>query len=171
MRSFAVAALLLIAACSSSTPATATPASSPTPLAIRSPSGAQLLAGGCGSTAIYKGGTLPPWASVNAPTLPYVVADDGLALGYLFSNPLKAGIDAQNKILWYVGAPRNGSTLRAQGHPLGADAPTATFSKAADSSPGEIYPTGPTVPSPGSWRFTLTWQDGAQRTDVDLLFS
>jgi len=67
-------------------------------------------------------------------------------------------------------SPPNGSTLRAHGHPLGADAPTATFSKAADSSPGEIYPTGPTVPSPGCWRFTLTWQDGAQRTDVDLLF-
>ncbi|HEY3086312.1 MAG TPA: hypothetical protein VGK28_12740 [Candidatus Dormibacteraeota bacterium] len=134
------------------------------------PVGAQRMSGGCGATEIYKGGSLPGWANVNAPSLPYVVATGGLAVGYLFSYPLKAGLNGENKILWYVGAPRNGTTLNAQGHPLGANAPTTMFSKAADSSPGEIYPTGPTAPTAGCWHFNLTWQGGDQHAEVDLLF-
>ncbi len=130
------------------------------------------MAGGCGSTEIYKGGVLADWANVNAPTgLPYVVTTEGLVVGYLFSYPLKGGLNAQNKILWYVGAPRNGTTLTAQGHPLGVDVPTAMFTKAADSFSGEIYPTGPTVPTAGCWHFTLNWQGGGQHADGDLFFT
>jgi hypothetical protein len=129
------------------------------------------MAGGCGATDIYSGGTLPEWANVNAPkTLPYVVATPGLAIGYIFSYPMRAGLDADTKILWYAGTARGSSPLNAQGHPLGASAPIATFSKAADSWPGEIYPTGPTVPSAGCWHFTLTWRSGDEHADVDLLF-
>lgn len=129
------------------------------------------MEGGCGTTETYKGGVLPGWATVNAPQfLPYVVATPGLAVGYIFTYPLKAGPDANTKVLWYVGTPRGGSPLIAEGHPLGATEPVARFSKAADSYPGEIYPTGPTVPSAGCWHFTLTWQRGDRRTDIDLLF-
>ncbi|MDQ6772267.1 MAG: hypothetical protein M3024_04655 [Candidatus Dormibacteraeota bacterium] len=134
--------------------------------------GSKPLEGGCGKTEIHKGGVLPDWASVNAPKfLPYVVATPGIAVGYLFSYPLTAGLNANTKVLWYVGMPRGRSTLIAEGHRLAATEPIARFSKAADSGPGEIYPTGPTVPSAGCWHFTLTWQEGAQRADVDLLFT
>jgi hypothetical protein len=83
---------------------------------------------------------------------------------------MPSGVNANTKVLWYVATPRGGYPLTAEGHPLGASKPTATFSKAADSFPGEIYPTGPTVPTAGCWHFTLTWQNGAQRAEVDLLF-
>ena len=83
---------------------------------------------------------------------------------------MPAGSNANTKVLWYVGTPRGGFPLTAEGHPLGASEPIAKFSKAADSFPGEIYPTGPTVPTSGCWHFTLTWRDGAQRAEVDMLF-
>jgi len=129
------------------------------------------MEGGCGATEIYKGGVLPDWANVNAPkSLPYVVATPGLAVGYIFNYPMKAGLDANTKVLWYVGTARGGSPLIAEGHPLGATEPIAKFSQAAGSFPGEIYPTGPTVPSGGCWHFTLTWHGGDQRSEIDLLF-
>jgi hypothetical protein len=129
------------------------------------------MSGGCGMTAIYKGGLLPDWATINAPKdLPYVVATPGLAVGYLFTFPMKSGLDANTKILWYVGTPRDGFPLNAAGHPVGATSPTAQFSKAADSFPGEIYPSGPTVPSSGCWHFSLMWHGGDEHADVDLPF-
>jgi hypothetical protein len=135
------------------------------------PAGSRRLEGGCGATAVYEGGSLPDWATVNAPKgLPYVVAEPALAVGYIFSHPMQAGHAANNKILWYVGTPRDGSSLNAVGHPLGSATPTAAFSKAADSFPGEIYPSGPTVPSPGCWHFTLRWHGGDEHVDVDLMF-
>jgi hypothetical protein len=147
-----------------STPTSATIKSHPPLSALADP--------GCGTTPVYKGGTLPDWASVNAPSfLPYVIATPAIAVGYLFSYPLAAGLDANTKILWYVATPRDGFSLEAVGHPLRASSPTATFRKAADSSPGEIFPTGPTVPLAGCWHFTLSWHNGDQRADVDLLFT
>ncbi len=184
MRFIAAVTVLLLAACTSPGSSGVTPAPAATSLAtaITSPTsaaavetpppGSESVEGGCGATQIYKGGVLPDWANVNAPKfLPYIVTKPGLAVGYLFSPPpLKAGLNANNKTLWYVGTPRGGYPLEAEGHPIGASGPIAKFSKAADSWPGEIYPTGPTVPSAGCWHFTLTWQAGDQRTEVDLLF-
>lgn len=182
MRFGAGITLVLVIACSgggSSPKASSTQVPTHTPTAAASPPavvdipppGSQRIEGGCGKTQIYKGGVLPDWANVNAPKfLPHVVATPGIAVGYLFSYPLTAGLNADTKILWYVGTPRAGSPLVAEGHPLGARGPIARFNKAADSGPGEIYPTGPTVPSPGCWHFMLSWQDAAQRADVDLLF-
>jgi hypothetical protein len=140
------------------------------PLVLSPPTGAQPAGGGCGQTPVYTGGTLPDWATVNAPRLPYVVGRPGTVIGYLFTPRLTAGDSANNKILWYVATPRDGRALLAAGHPLGAIAPIARFTTAADSSPGEIYPSGPTVPSAGCWRFTLTWLGGAESADVDLAF-
>jgi hypothetical protein len=132
--------------------------------------GAHEAGGGCGQTPVYTGGELPEWATVNAPRLPYVVGRLGTVIGYLFTPRLTAGDIASNKILWYVATPRDGQALLAAGHPLDAATPIARFTKAADSFPGEIYPSGPTVPSAGCWRFTLTWLGGAERADVDLAF-
>lgn len=172
MKVAAAIAVLLLAACSGSE-ASRPASSTPTAAAIKtSPPGSALTDAGCGASPIYKGGTLPDWASVNAPSfLPYVVAMPRIAVGYLFTYPLAAGLDANTKILWYVATPRDGYALEATGHPLGASSPTAAFSKAADSSPGEIFPTGPTVPSAGCWHFTLTWHNGDQHAEVDLLFT
>ena len=161
-------------ACQSSTKAPIaglTPTATPPTLAAVPPPGSERPVGGCGEADVYKGGKLPDWATVNSPQfLPYVVATPAIAVGYVFTYPLAAGVDANTKILWYVAVPRAGSALVAEGHPLGATQPIATFTKAADSFPGEIYPTGPKVPAAGCWHFTLAWQDGKQRTDVDLLF-
>ena len=172
MKVAAAIAVLLLAACSGSE-ASRPVSSTPTPAAIKTPTpGSALIAAGCGVTPIYKSGTLPDWASVNAPSfLPYVIATPAVAIGYLFTHPLTAGLDANNKILWYVATPRDGYPMEATGHPLGASSPAARFSKAADSSPGEIFPTGPTVPSAGCWHFTLTWHNGAQHAEVDLVFT
>ena len=170
MRVWAVGlAIALLMACSGQVQSRATP--SPTPVAVATTVGAQVMAGGCGATEVYKGGTLPDWATVNAPRgLPYVIATPGRAVGYVFTYPMKAGPDAQTKILWYVATPRRAMPLEAEGHPLGANSPTAKFSKAADSSPGEIFPTNPTVPIAGCWHFRLTWRGGEDRVEVDLLF-
>jgi hypothetical protein len=183
MRVVVLLALLFLAACSStsssssgtSSPRSTVEPSSPTspttaPVTVPPP-GSQTADGGCGATRVFKGGTLPGWATVNAPaSLPYVVANPPIIIGYIFTEPLTAGSDA-NKILWYVWTPREGP-LTAIGHPLGLSSPTATFTKAADSGPGEIYPSGPTVPSPGCWQFSLTWNGGGtqNQAEVDLMF-
>jgi hypothetical protein len=176
MRWAGLATLVLLAACSGSgalsqARSTASPPARATVAVAQSPpQGSETSGEGCGATQVYRRGLLPGWANVNAPKgLPYVVATPGLAVGYLFSFPLRATAEG-NKVLWYVGTPRDGLALDAAGHPLGATEPLATFSKAADSGPGEIYPSGVTVPTPGCWHFTLTWHGGDQRADVDLLF-
>jgi hypothetical protein len=171
VKSVTAIAVFLLASCSVTTTASQpvpSPAisSSPVPADVPPP-GSAFVATGCGKTHIYKGGILPDWALVNAPALPYVVADEGTAVGYLFTYPLGLG----GKILWYVGPPRLGSALAAEGHPVGSSEPIARFSKSADSAPGEIYPTGPSVPFSGCWHFVLSWQGGAQRAEVDLSFS
>ena len=169
---------VLLAACSTpaATPPTPVPSHvAPTPFTVpigpTPPIGASEVAGGCGETPVYTGGRLPDWALVNAPRLPYVIGRPGTVIGYLFTPRLTAGDAANNKILWYVATPRDRQPLIADGHPLEAAAPTAHFTKPADSFPGEIYPSGPTVPSAGCWRFTLTWLGGSERADVDLAFT
>src|SRR5215470_18454240 len=116
MRFFAGILLLLMMACSggSSSPKTsstqvpthapraATTSTAPALVGVP-PIGSRRMEGGCGTTEVYKGGVLPDWANVNAPQfLPYVVATPGLAVGYIFTYPLKAG-SAGTKVLWYVG--------------------------------------------------------------------
>lgn len=179
-------AALLLSACgpglqsagSSATPpatasaaASAGPPTTPAPIVGTSPTqppGARLVSSGCGNAPVYNG-SIPPWASENAPAgLNYVIASPDLAMGYLFSYPLRSG-PGGNKILWYVRAPRGGEPLEADGHPLGSALPAVHFSKADDSWPGEIYPSGVTVPSPGCWHFHLAWNGYA--ADVDLLFN
>ena len=181
MRVVVVIAAVITAACSSassptqtqtSTTPTATATAPHPPTVHVPPQGSTPADGGCGGTPAFAGGTLPSWATVNAPSsLPYVVASPAIVLGYIFTSPLKGGAENTNKILWYVWTQREGP-LTAAGHPLGSSGPVATFSKAADSGPGEIYPSGPSVPSPGCWQFTLTWQGGGGRNhaEVDLSF-
>jgi hypothetical protein len=132
---------------------------------------AAVVPGGCGKTVIYRGGipdSLNGAGGRNNPLgLPYAVADPAIAAGFLFSYPLKSGPDG-DKILWVVGAPRNGAVLSIDIHPIGGDRPALHFSQAADSSPGEIYPSGVSVPTPGCWSLDLRW--GTHTAEADLEF-
>src|SRR5712691_4740542 len=120
MRLAAAIAVLVLTACSNAGSTTATSHATPSPVPIKTPvPGSVIIGTGCGSTAIYEGGDLPDWATVNAPEIQYVVAAPAIAIGYLFSYPLKAGLDANTKILWYVGTPRGGYPLEALAIPSG----------------------------------------------------
>jgi hypothetical protein len=151
---YLLAGVLLLCGCSAST---TTPGATP----HRTPS-RTALADGCAGTSLLRGAP-PAWNPSPAgftkePDLPYVLGRRGTAMGYVFNPPLVAPPhEGKNKILWYVRQPRNGSPLRITGHPDGADHPEVTRQYPADSSPGEIYPTGVDVPHPGCWVFTLTW--------------
>lgn len=137
---------------------------------------AHAVSGGCGSTTVYQGSP-PAWlvdaaGGGNAPnTLPYFSSSSAMIGGFLFGYPLRAGQpnNPTNKILWAVATARNGSPLHVEGHPEGTTTPAVTYSFPDDSSPGEIYPSIVTVPSPGCWAFTLSW--GAQQAQVQLAFA
>ncbi len=159
-RAFVVAAvLLLIAACSDD--------SGSDGAAI--PAGAHEVDGGCGATVLYTGASEDWTASAGGPTdLVQATSHDGNAVAFLFGNPLRAGEpeNPANKILWVVKQPRGVSDLDITGHPLDADQPTVSQSEAADSSPGEIYPSIVNVPSAGCWHFTLEWNGNTDSIDL-----
>jgi hypothetical protein len=130
--------------------------------------------GGCGSTTVLIGGvpdTLIRSTGDNAPSgVPYAVARPATAAGFLFGYPLhvpSAGIGYSNKILWVVGVQRTGD-LVIDGVPLGKNAPTVHYSFPANSSPGEIYPSGVDVPEAGCWTFTLRF--AGQTAQIDLAY-
>jgi hypothetical protein len=136
---------------------------------------ARVVPGGCGSTPLLAGG-IPGWldeagAHNNPSGVTYAVASPTRAAGFLFGYPLTAGNrqNPSNKILWVVGWPRNGSPLDIKGHPLNALAPSIHLTFPANSSPGEIYPSGVDVPKPGCWHFDLAWD--VHKTSIDLKYA
>jgi hypothetical protein len=123
---------------------------------------------GCGSTVVAAGEQIPPWAEVGASFLRFVTSDEGNAVGFLFADPLRAAPrddGKNNKVLWVVREPRNGSDLTIAGTLNGE---VVTSSEPANSGPGEIYPSIVDVPKPGCWHFTLRWGDNV--ANLDLLF-
>jgi hypothetical protein len=179
----AAIAMLAAQACTSATPLPATPsptrpqesaASTAAPALFAPTAAAKPTDGGCGSTTVLTGGipdTLIRWTGDNAPSgVPYAVARPATAAGFIFGYPLhapSAGIGYSNKILWVVGIPRTGD-LVIDGVPLGKSAPTVHYSFSANSSPGEIYPSGVDVPEPGCWAFTLHF--GGQTAQIELAY-
>jgi hypothetical protein len=131
------------------------------------PEGARSVSGGCGSTELYEGGS-ESWATTGPRDLVQATSHDGNAVAFLFADPLRAGEpeNPANKILWVVKEPRDGADLVITGHPLDADAPTVAQSEAADSSPGEIYPSIVNVPSSGCWKFTLQWNGNTDTIEL-----
>lgn len=177
MRRFTlVLAATLLVGCSTSSPTSSMPAT-PSPGASAQPSPAQaanVIPGGCGSTPLHQGG-VPTWlddaGGHNNPVgVPYVLAMPAHAGGFVFGYPLRAGHpqNPNNKILWVVGAPRNGSSLEITGHPLNAATPSVDVTQPANSSPGEIYPSIVDVPKPGCWHFDLAWS--GNKTSADLMY-
>lgn len=172
-RFYLLAAVLLIAAGCSNTPS-GSPSPSPTAQAVSAspPPGASVVAGGCASSQVYRGG-IPQWINQatgnNTPdSLPYAIASPPIAAGFIFGYPLSAGHpDPSNKILWVVGKPRNGSPLEITGQLSGASQPSVHQSEPPDSG-GEIYPSIVDVPQPGCWRFDLSWS--TQHAAVYLVY-
>lgn len=174
-RALAVCLWLAIAGCSSiSAAAVRTP--QPSPSVDRSPSSAAVpMAGGCGTTQVYRGGE-PDWLTRagddnNPKFLPYFITSPAIAAGFLFSYPLRSGApnNPGNKILWVVGIPRDGNNLRVDAHPLNAATPVVHMSFEDNASPGEIYPSGVDVPNPGCWHFDISW--GPNKAAVDLIYA
>ena len=123
---------------------------------------------GCGSTAVTPGEQTPPWAEVGASFLRFVTADEGNAVGFLFADPLRAAPrddGKNNKVLWVVREPRNGSDLTLEGTMNGE---VVTSTESANSSPGEIYPSIVDAPKPGCWHFTLRWGDNVANLDLQF---
>ncbi|MFC4585097.1 hypothetical protein [Sphaerisporangium corydalis] len=149
-------------------PAAVAPSPEATPPAL-APSPSATVAGGCGDNPV-RSGNAPVWAAPNAPDIHYVLGDQGDTVGFLFAEPLRAGAptDPANKILWYVRHPRGTFDLRVTAHPRGKDRPVVHTSFAANSGPGEIYPSVTDVPTPGCWTFELTW--GPHHDTVDLRY-
>lgn len=166
-RLIAITLWLVVAACESSSTA-AHP--SPSPTIAPTP-----VAGGCGTTQVYKGGQ-PDWltlagANNNPNDLPYFITTPPIAAGFIFGYPLTAGsrTTGSNKILWVVNRPRDGNDLTVSGHPLNAASPITRDAFPDNSGPGEIYPSEVDVPSPGCWHFDLAW--GQNETAADLLYA
>jgi hypothetical protein len=139
-----------------------------TPRVFATGASAKPMAGGCGQTAVVDGDltqSLIDATGNNAPKTPYAIAHPPTAAAFLFGYPLTSGPSAQNKILWVVGTMRTGD-LVVDGHPLGAPAPTVRATLKPNSNPGEIYPSGIDVPTPGCWQFTLRWAD--QIAEIEL---
>ena len=166
MRAGAVAIVAtLLVACSSQSIAPPTPSGTPA-------THASVISSGCGSTPVLKGG-IPKWLDVaggynNPSDLPYVITHPQLAAGFLFVYPLQAGLgqDVPNKILWVVRTPRIGP-LTIDGHPLGSPSPTVHDARPANSGPGEIYPDGIKVPTPGCWQFDLRWASSHVQVELN----
>jgi hypothetical protein len=152
-------ALIAVVSACSATPSTSGP---PRPASRQTPSR------GCGATVIAKGDP-PSWtASARPPRTRYVISAQGNAAGFLFADPLRAGTDPNlpTKILWVVRQPRDDHALTVTAHPLNTDTPLVTATFAADSSPGEIYPSGVSVPTAGCWHFTLRWNGNTATIDL-----
>ncbi|NUR60770.1 MAG: hypothetical protein HOV87_19220 [Catenulispora sp.] len=130
---------------SAGTPPTTAPSAEPPPPDRMCPVG-----------AIYS--TPPPeWtSSADAPAgMRWVFGQKGNVVGMLFADPPKAGQD--NKILWIVKQPREGFPLQIRATRLGSQMPISLTPIPPDSGPGEIYPSGVAVPTPGCWSLTLSW--------------
>jgi hypothetical protein len=167
---------MLLGACTGAGTGEATPSARSTPaVAADVPVGAQRISGGCGRSQVYQG-PIPAWLEEvdghNTPRgVPWVAGEPSSAAGFIFGYPLRAGhpSDPSNKVLWVVRTPRKGGALEIVAHPLGLPGPLVSERRAADSSPGEIYPDGIDVPTPGCWHFQLSWATGRAELDLQYL--
>jgi hypothetical protein len=127
----------------------------------------------CVPAAIHNGAP-PRWTAAawsdSSPDfrVPYALASGDAAAAFFFARNLRAGHpeNPSNKVLWIVRFPRDGHPLEITAR-LGRDpAKVVRTSWPADSSPGEIYPSGVDLPKPGCWHLELTW--GSHRAAIDI---
>lgn len=155
-----VGGLLVVAACVGSGDEEATAPTDGRPPAVQIDSERQVEDVDC-ERMIHHGG-LPAWAAgAGIDSARFVVADDDLVLGVLWADPLVAGEPSpdrpNNKILWVVNRPREGSDLEITATPYGRSEPVVSHTFPDDSGPGEIYPSIVDLPEPGCWQLELRW--------------
>jgi hypothetical protein len=168
-----VVVLVAVAGCSESGQTGTTP----TPDGV-APPGASAMGGGCGATQVY-GGPPPGWADRiaggGAPQVPYVIAKPSLAVAFLTGYPLVSGHPLEttgrgNKTLWAVREASAGQAFAIDGHPLASSSPTVHYD--LDNPPrstaggGVWLGSALDVPTPGCWRFELSWDN--HKAEVDL---
>jgi hypothetical protein len=127
----------------------------------------------CVPAAIHDGAppswTTPAWADSSPGfRVPYALASGDAAAAFFFAPRLRAGHpeNPSHKVLWVVRFPRNGNPLEITAR-LGRDPSRVVHTSwSADSSPGEIYPSGVDLPAPGCWHLALAW--GPHRASVDV---
>jgi hypothetical protein len=118
-------------------------------------------------------GAPPSWSqaawSASSPDfrIPYALASGDTAGAFFFADPIHAGHpeNPSNKVLWVVGSPRNGNSLRIVARRPGSSK-VVRMQFPANSGPGEIYPSGVDLPSAGCWKLSLAW--GAHRASIDV---
>jgi hypothetical protein len=124
--------------------------------------------------AAIRHGAPPRWTaaawSSSSPDfrVPYALASGDAAAAFFFAPSLRAGHpqNPSNKVLWVVRLPRNGHPLQITAR-LGRNPSRVVHSLwPANSSPGEIYPSGVDLPVPGCWHLALAW--GTHRASVDV---
>lgn len=124
-------------------------------------------------TPDVRSGVLPVWMRAGFsknPRIPYVLGMNRLVGGVLFGNPLRSPPAAgrSNKILW---VPRRYSKtvaalwIRMQ-QMDGTHMVGAPVRKIIANGPG---PSIIDVPSPGCWRFTLSWSGTRDTLDLTYL--
>jgi hypothetical protein len=128
-----------------------------------------VIAGGCGTTPLHRGQP-PRWtAAAQAPAdLPYVVSSQGNAVGFLFTDPLRAGTrtGTQNKILWVIRTDDGGNgPLTIATQPVG-HSESAVLRHDEPGLGGGTYPSITDVTTPGCWHFTLSWAGGTATADL-----
>ncbi|HEY1509387.1 MAG TPA: hypothetical protein VGF93_10320 [Solirubrobacteraceae bacterium] len=118
-------------------------------------------------------GAPPSWSaaawSSSSPgfRVPYALASGDTAGAFFFADPIHAGHpeNPSNKVLWIVGSRRDGQPLRIVARRTGSSQ-AVRMQFPADSSPGEIYPSGVDLPTAGCWKLSLAW--GAHRASIDV---
>ena len=127
------------------------------------PAATGTVVGGCGTTPLQLGNP-PAWTAIAHPpkNTPYVVSEQGNAVGFVFTNPLHGGPPGptSNKVLWVVRTsdPVSGPLAINAAAPQGTSATPVTHQEPGIG--GGAYPSITDVPVPGCWHFTLTWGKG-----------
>ena len=116
---------------------------------------------------------VPAWAAPAHPpvSLPHTMSRERNVVAFVFAKPLVAGVrnGSQNKVLFVVREPRNGTPLHITGRLLSGHATASEPPTPANSGPGEIYPTYVNVPASGCWQFALTWN--GNHATIDLAYA
>jgi hypothetical protein len=154
------ALLILLAGCTSS-PATSHATASPT-------STARTFAGGCAGTMLTDAEP-PLWAqggwthTKGTPWgVPWALGTQGSSVAYVFASQLVAGSSPRsdgtnNKILWESKDNPSGDGVIVEGRPLGMSGPVVKIA----GGPSTVD-----VPAAGCWTFQLSWSANGRHTST-----
>jgi len=161
-RGAGLAALFLILAACTTSPATSAKVQPSPEAAVHS------FNGGCAVTVLTDAEP-PLWAqggwshAQGTPwPVPWAFGTEQTSVAYLFATQLVAGTSprvdgSQNKVVWEAKDSPSGGNVVVEGHPLGESQPVVTI------------PGGPSitdVPTAGCWTFRLSWNSNGPRNST-----